>query len=118
MNLWDKNDLEWISVEPDFDGRHPKDDANTRVDHTVIKGNGHGTQMLSLVAGNLLGVVKRLKPILVRMPRGSPNGHGWSKEAWLKGLAAINDDLGAISGDGLRAIVLMASVGKGTCLGG
>lgn len=95
-------------MSDDFNGVRPKDDANTPINPDVEGTNAHGTAMLGAVAGNFLGVAKRVKPILVRMPRRAPNGGRWKYQDWLEGLAAINEDLGSMSGQSISAIVLMA----------
>lgn len=73
---------------------------------------GHGTAMLSLIAGYELGVAKRVTPILARVPRRNPNGLGATPEDWLAAIAAVSDDLDQYqagrSGNTATAIVLLA----------
>ena len=78
-----------------------------------VEGKAHGTAMLSLVAGDSLGVAKNknVKPILVRMPRRYFEGGNWTPHDWLHGLDMINNRLGtAVVGPDapLKAIVLLA----------
>lgn len=63
--------------------------------------------MLGAVAGNTLGVAKKIKPILVRMPRRYSFGKGFTKEDWLDGITAIQSRL-TTSGPGVSSIVLIA----------
>lgn len=45
--------------------------------------------MLSLIAGDRLGIAKKVKPYMVRVPRRSPFGGGASHEDWLVGVAKV-----------------------------
>ena len=67
----------------------------------------HGTAMLSLAAGNTLGVAKKVSPVLVRMPRRNPLGRGFTQEDFLDGLGQIFDDM-TITGSQVSAIVLLS----------
>jgi hypothetical protein len=79
---------------------------------TVFTAKGHGTAMLSIVAGSKLGVAKRVTPILARVPRGIRGVLSITAEDWLRNLKAINDDLDKhhfnIRGQPASAVVLMA----------
>jgi len=104
------HNIRWIHVGTDFDGRTPEDDAYTHVDPSEKGGlHAHGTAMLSLVAGNTLGIAKRANVVIVRMPRRSRTGGNHSPEDFLDGLQAISDDIADHpSGDGVSAMVLIA----------
>jgi hypothetical protein len=68
---------------------------------------GHGTAMLSLVAGAKVGVAKQIRPILVRMPRRRKEGGGVNPLDYLDGISAVNDDVQS-STRNTQAILLMA----------
>lgn len=65
--------------------------------------------MLSLVAGNTLGVAKRANVVIVRMPRKNAIGGGYSPQDFLDGLTKISTDIFLQpSVDGVSAVVLLA----------
>lgn len=89
--------VRWIKFGGD---QQPSDDSSLTEDRTG--GKGHGTCMLSKIAGNLYGVAKKAKPVLVRVSRNA------NKEHWLDGLSAITDDLGARSDKGANSVLSMS----------
>lgn len=89
--------MRWIKVGGD---QQPSDDSSVSEDGTG--GKGHGTCMLSKVAGDVYGVAKKVNPVLVRVPRFA------NKEDWLDGLSAITDDLGARSDKGAKSVLSMS----------
>ncbi len=105
--------MKWIQPVADLGiddvKNNPKDDSGTPPSGTIEDtGKSHGTSMLSIVAGNILGVAKRLQPILVRLPRRRPTGGGFTPEDWLKGLESISSDLGPRESTELKGILLLA----------
>ena len=64
--------------------------------------------MLSLVAGNTLGIAKNVNPVLVRLPRRGTGSGGFSAEDYMDGLTAVDNDLGPDQSVSTRAIVLLA----------
>lgn len=104
-------DAGWIFVGPDKSGRLPlKDD--TKNQRNVF----HGTNMLSLLLGETLGVAKRASPIVVRLPgsRLDSNGNAvetFTPEDLLTALGKVNDQLPAREGDAdapASCVVLLA----------
>lgn len=78
---------------------------------------GHGTCMLSLVCGANVGVAKRVKPWVVRVPRRVPDGGtaataigGSTAEDYVDGVSAVLDALAGSSGTSAQteAILLMS----------
>jgi hypothetical protein len=61
--------VQWIQAGEGNDGA--EDDGSVFFNPNINKnsGKGHGTAMLSKVAGHLYGVAKRVTPVLVRVPR-------------------------------------------------
>ncbi|KAK7955680.1 uncharacterized protein PG986_004902 [Apiospora aurea] len=49
----------------------------------------HGTLMLGFIAGAHLGVAKKVKPYLVRVPRRNKYGGGTNPEDWLNGVIKV-----------------------------
>ena len=88
--------MRWIKVGGD---QQPSDDSSVTEDGTG--GKGHGTCMLSKVAGNLYGVAKKANPVLVRVPRGA------SPQDYLDGLSAITDDLETRTDKGAKSVLVM-----------
>ncbi|EEP77496.1 predicted protein [Uncinocarpus reesii 1704] len=86
---------EFLFAGPDYDGKEHKDDSGTPLGgFCSVTGppcNPHGTAMLSVIAGYKLGVVKRIKPIIVRIPRRDESGGGSTPIDWLNGLGKILD---------------------------
>ncbi|KAF0323324.1 hypothetical protein GQ607_009442, partial [Colletotrichum asianum] len=83
---------EFMFVGNDFDGEQRRDDAHTPASGFCEKKcDAHGTAMLSLVAGKDIGIAKRVKPIIVRVPRKMPEGGGASPEDYLAGLFMIDE---------------------------
>ncbi|KAM7214287.1 Peptidase S8/S53 domain containing protein [Rhypophila decipiens] len=72
-------------IDQDFDGTRPGNDGGY---------NGHGTSMLSVVAGQSLGVMKSGRVTIVRMPRRDDSGIA-RPEDYLTGLANIMDEFTA-----------------------
>ena len=75
----------------------------------------HGTAMLSLVAGQRLGVAKNVNPVIVRLPGvtftqvgSSTVRSGFSPQDWIEGLSRINDDLGKDPVRWASCVVLLA----------
>jgi hypothetical protein len=63
--------------------------------------------MLGMVAGWKLGIAKRVKPILVRVPRRRDTGHGATAEDYLAGVGKLID-IFAESSQSTRAIVSLS----------
>ncbi|KAF4874181.1 Subtilisin-like protease 3 [Colletotrichum siamense] len=83
---------EFMFVGNDFDGEQRRDDAHTPASgFCETKCDAHGTAMLSLLAGKDIGIAKRVKPIIVRVPRKMPAGGGASPEDYLAGLFMIDE---------------------------
>ncbi|KAK8129015.1 glucan 1-3-beta-glucosidase [Apiospora sp. TS-2023a] len=55
----------------------------------TIECKSHGTAMLGFIAGARLGIAKKAKPYLVRVPRRRPYGKGATPEDWLVGVARV-----------------------------
>ncbi|KAF2159857.1 hypothetical protein M409DRAFT_60451 [Zasmidium cellare ATCC 36951] len=85
----------------------PQDDSQTDAAGTNPFGGAHGTTMLSLVAGDTVGVAKSADLIAVRMPRRAPLGGGFTAEDFLEGLEQVSRDL-EDSSSTTRAVVLLA----------
>lgn len=85
----------------------PQDDAQTDAEGSITLGGAHGTAMLSIVAGDTIGVAKSCLPIPVRLPRRQKAGGGFRNEDWIEGLEKIRDDLEGESKN-TRAVVLLA----------
>lgn len=92
-----RDNIEWLTPVSDHDGTAPQDDSH---------GNGHGTAMLSLIAGKSLGTAKYSKPYVVRLPRKSSAGGGWSPEDFLETVAEAANAME--SRDGAAGVVLLA----------
>ncbi|KAK8033865.1 Pectin lyase fold/virulence factor [Apiospora marii] len=86
-----RHKVEFIQVsDKDIGGDSANDDSQlleTQRCWQVCK--GHGTAMLGFIAGARLGVAKKVKPYLVRVPRRSPFGGGSTAEDWLVGVAKV-----------------------------
>ncbi|KAI1445085.1 peptidase S8/S53 domain-containing protein [Annulohypoxylon stygium] len=109
-----RSKVEWIHVGEDVSGGNAEDDSSIDPIQVNTMGKGHGTAMLSLVTGKLLGISKGVKPYLVRVPRrhipghsrGGRPGHA-TNEDWLEGISRVNDHL-AKSSNTTKAITLLA----------
>ncbi|KAI0884050.1 peptidase S8/S53 domain-containing protein [Annulohypoxylon maeteangense] len=109
-----RGDVEWFHVGTDVSGGNAEDDSSTDPTQQFITAKAHGTSMLSLVTGRILGVSKGVKPYLIRMPRrhiptgttGDRSGHP-TNEDWLEGISKVNDHL-AEKSDEAKAILLLA----------
>ncbi|KAK4210470.1 hypothetical protein QBC37DRAFT_390473 [Rhypophila decipiens] len=77
--------FEWIHVDRDLDGTMPENDGLYK---------GHGTAMLSVVAGERLGVMKSGRVVIVRMPRRFEAGTSKPQD-YLLGLSSIITHLAA-----------------------
>lgn len=112
FNLRDKiaSKTEFIFVGEDFDGQQHRDDS-------YIPEGGrcppvglckpHGTSMLSIIAGANIGIAKKVKPIMVRVPRRREAGGGAQPKDWINAMSAVADafyDKSATT----RAILCMA----------
>ncbi|KAF4549335.1 Hypothetical protein D9617_22g066810 [Elsinoe fawcettii] len=108
-----RDSVRWIHVGRDVDGRQDvQDDSATSPDPaSTVAAIGHGTSMLSLVTGFNLGVSKRVKPIVVRVPRRMTRADDIQSRAtyedYMEGLGKIADDFLTNTGD-VKAIVLMS----------
>lgn len=81
-------------VGKDYDNQNHKDDSGVPLDGRCKPGkkcNPHGTTMLGMVAGAKLGIAKKVKPVLVRVPRRSEFGGGASPMDYLEGVSLVND---------------------------
>ncbi|KAK7957732.1 glucan 1-3-beta-glucosidase [Apiospora saccharicola] len=86
-----RDKVEFIHVAREDDGGDSANDdsflmEDQRCWHSCT---GHGTAMLSLIAGSRLGVAKKVKPYVVRVPRRSLLGGGATAEDWLVGLSKV-----------------------------
>ncbi|KAK3368019.1 hypothetical protein B0H63DRAFT_565848 [Podospora didyma] len=101
---WARQNVEWLHIGqdtyPSVLTTQPEDDSQRE----KIPNGGHGTAMLSIVLGDTLGVAKRAKPYLVRLPRRNILG-GFTPEDFLEGVGRVSDEL---TSSGLGAVVLMA----------
>ncbi|KAK3720790.1 hypothetical protein LTR37_003453 [Vermiconidia calcicola] len=82
-------------------------------DRMTLGRQHHGTAMLSLVAGQTLGIAKNVKPIVVRVPLPTQadlteRQLGMSPQLWIEYLSKINDDLGTQRSSEARCVVLLA----------
>lgn len=64
--------------------------------------------MLSLVAGNTLGVAKKANVVIVRLPRRVADTGGFTKEDFLDGLSRIEEDIVPSPDQGVSSVVLLA----------
>ncbi|KAI1204616.1 peptidase S8/S53 domain-containing protein [Annulohypoxylon truncatum] len=109
-----RGDIEWLHVGEDVGGGSARDDSGTDPTQQFTTAKAHGTSMLSLVTGRDVGVSKRVKPYLVRMPRrhiptgtaGDRSGHP-TNEDWLEAISKVNDHLITRSNEA-KAIALLA----------
>ncbi|KAK4501215.1 hypothetical protein PRZ48_007022 [Zasmidium cellare] len=85
----------------------PEDDSQTSSAGGVGYAQAHGTGMLSLIAGDTLGVAKSADIIAVRLPRRLAGGGGFRSDDFLEGLDQVRRDLGEES-PATRAVVLLA----------
>ncbi|PGH04870.1 hypothetical protein AJ79_06955 [Helicocarpus griseus UAMH5409] len=97
---------EFLFVDNDYDGQKHKDDSGTPIGGKCgpVYCNPHGTSMLGPVAGKRLGVSKRAKPYIVRVPRRDEKGGGATPEDYLQGVSLVND-LFTDSSQTVRAIL-------------
>ncbi|KAK2799489.1 hypothetical protein FQN50_008461 [Emmonsiellopsis sp. PD_5] len=98
---------EFMFVADDYDGKNYKDDSGTPIGGKCIQGencNPHGTSMLGFVAGKRIGIAKKVKPYIVRVPRRKQNGSGGTPDDYLRGVAMVNDAFTGDSGT-VRAIL-------------
>lgn len=101
--------MRWIHVNTDLDGRTPNDDSQTPLNQQrPSKYKSHGTSMLSLVAGNTLGIAKQANVVIVRLPRRNADNGQFTKEDFLDGLSRIEEDIVSPADQGVSAIVLVA----------
>ncbi|KAF4844840.1 Subtilisin-like protease 3 [Colletotrichum siamense] len=101
---------EFIFVGEDIDGQQNRDDSNIQQNGecaSPVHCKAHGTAMLSIIAGANIGIAKKVKPIMVRVPRRQKKGGGASPEQWLSALSAVDDAIPDKSGT-TRAILCMA----------
>ncbi|EFW19513.1 conserved hypothetical protein [Coccidioides posadasii str. Silveira] len=84
---------EFVFVEKDYDGQYHRDDAGVPLNGVCEPGycNPHGTGMLGMIAGANLGVAKKVKPWVVRVPRKNKRGGGFTPQHFLEGVARVND---------------------------
>ena len=75
----------------------------------------HGTAMLSLVTGKLVGVSKKANPIIVRLPTtwtpdedGINRYRGNTPEDWIKAVGMVLDDIGEGRPKNATSVVLLA----------
>ena len=99
----------WLFAAADPDGGLPETDSPN------MRGNYHGTSMLSLVTGKLAGVAKKVAPIIVRLPNGWAHNdagergwRGFTPEIWSNALSKVLDDLGSEHRTEASAVVLLA----------
>lgn len=82
-------------VNDDYDGKKHEDDSGMPIGGYCSPGDtscqSHGTSMLGAVAGAKLGIAKKVKPVLVRMPRKYQTGAGASPQNFLEGVYAVDD---------------------------
>ena len=113
-----RDQTRWIVVSFD-DGSPPTNP------HTDVKNSNlvfHGTSMLSLVTGKGLGVSKRVKLVVVRLPSRRvprvplpPPGDTpdkwdpYTPESWIKALGMILDDMGEGHRNVANSVVLLAT---------
>ncbi|KAK2787714.1 hypothetical protein FQN53_004737 [Emmonsiellopsis sp. PD_33] len=98
---------EYMFVADDYDGKKHKDDGGTPIGGKCIQGqncNPHGTSMLGFVAGKRVGIAKKVKPYIVRVPRRKQSGSGGTPDDYLRGVALVNDAFTGDSGT-VRAIL-------------
>ncbi|CAI0652112.1 unnamed protein product, partial [Colletotrichum noveboracense] len=112
FNLRDKiaSKTEFIFVGENFDGQQHRDDS-------YIPEGGrcppvglckpHGTSMLSIIAGANIGIAKKVKAIMVRVPRRREAGGGAEPKDWIKAMSAVADAFSDKSTT-TRAILCMA----------
>ncbi|KAF3807936.1 hypothetical protein GCG54_00007672 [Colletotrichum gloeosporioides] len=101
---------EFIFIGEDFDGQQNRDDSNIQQNGecaSPVHCKAHGTAMLSIIAGANIGIAKKVKPIMVRVPRRQKKGGGASPEQWLSALSAVDDAIPDQSAT-TRAILCMA----------
>ncbi|KAH0435727.1 hypothetical protein CcaCcLH18_04681 [Colletotrichum camelliae] len=101
---------EFIFVDEDIDGQQNRDDSNIQQNGecaSPVHCKAHGTAMLSIIAGAHIGIAKKVKPIMVRVPRRQSKGGGASPEHWLSALSAVDDAIPDQSAT-TRAILCMA----------
>ncbi|KAF6801061.1 hypothetical protein CSOJ01_12012 [Colletotrichum sojae] len=69
---------EFLFVGNDYDGKQHRDDSGAKLGGACDpeKCNPHGTSILSVLAGANLGIVKKVKPMVVRAPRRQADGSG------------------------------------------
>ncbi|KAK2763346.1 hypothetical protein FQN54_009982 [Arachnomyces sp. PD_36] len=100
-----RDKTEFIFVRDDYDGKQTKDDSGAPLGGKCVgKCKPHGTTMLSLVAGKRLGIAKKVKPYLVRMPRMKKSGRGAGPEYWLRGVSIVGDQF-TDNSETVRAII-------------
>lgn len=107
--------VSWILVGNENGDQLMDDSQYNQAQTNGIK--GHGTCMLSLVCGASVGVAKRVKPWLVRVPRRVPAGTspanavaGASAEDYVDGVSAVLNALQGSAGTSAQteAILLMS----------
>lgn len=108
--------MQWIHIGQDFNqvnGENNENDA--QVDRRDVPdqqkyraAKAHGTAMLSGVSGALVGVSKKVKPILVRLPQRRPShSTSWTPQDFIDGLSAVADHYSDDSST-TRAILVLA----------
>lgn len=107
-------------MDDDVDGARNRDDSGTPRDGKCSPTycNPHGTSMLGAVAGAYLGTSKKIKPILVRVPRRRVQGGGSTPEDYLNGVAKVVDAVGESDSATVRAILNLAWVYPRDVFGG
>ena len=108
----DKTQWIFINANPESDDTPPE----SKTDQMNGSFNYHGSAMLSLVTGKTVGVAKRVKPIVVRLPvhwtqdrNGNPLYQGYTKENWIDALGRVLDNLGEKHQDQATSVVLLAT---------
>lgn len=99
-------------VDDDYDGERREDDSGLPSDGHCPpekRCKPHGTSMLDMVAGAKLGIAKKVKPVLVRVPRIKPQGGGASPEHYLEAVAMADSAFTGDSGE-TRAILSLSWV--------
>lgn len=86
----------WVANDPDLVGSTQHDDVELPIPGATSEGKkklGHGTCVLSLVAGKSAGLAKRASPILARPRRRREDGGGSTPEDWIRAVSAAADDV-------------------------
>ncbi|PGH19191.1 hypothetical protein AJ80_04162 [Polytolypa hystricis UAMH7299] len=84
---------EFMFVGQDYDGQNHRDDSGVPLGGICesLYCNPHGTGMLGMVAGANLGLAKKAKTWMVRVPRRQKKGGGNTPEDFLQGVSMVND---------------------------